>query len=149
MTRMATAQSALRSWSTSCPRTTSQKWISSAYVLTVAAVATVGFVAESTAVILLAALLSLPVSVIALPGYYVAYGLLTLVPGANPSTSSGAGACNANGVDCDWSSTGDPASWFQVATSVLGVIALTCAAMLNVLGLCIATAHVRRRTSST
>ena len=80
MTRMATAQSALRSWSTSCPRTTSQKWISSAYVLTVAAVATVGFVAESTAVILLAALLSLPVSVIALPGYYVANALVTLVP---------------------------------------------------------------------
>ena len=51
-----------------------------AYGLTVAAVATVGFVAESTAVILLAALLSLPVSVIALPGYYVANALVTLVP---------------------------------------------------------------------
>lgn len=141
MIKITAAGSTFRCWSTT------QKAIVSAYVLIVAVVATVGFFAESTTAILLAALLSLPVSVIALPGYYVAYGLLALAPGANPSESSGARACNAHGVDCDWSRSSDLAEWFHVTTDVIGVLALTCAAILNVLTLRILIGLVHRRAS--
>lgn len=82
---------------------------------------------------------------IALPGYYVAYGLLALVPGANPSESSGSRECNTNGVDCHWSSTGDPAGWFHLTTEVIGVLALTCAATFNVLVLLVVIDRARRR----
>ncbi|KRE36982.1 hypothetical protein ASG73_11750 [Janibacter sp. Soil728] len=142
MIRMAQARGAFRS------RSTAQELVAAGYVLTVAVVATVGFVTESTAGILLAALLSLPASVIALPSYYVAYGLLALIPGANPSESSGSGACNTDGVDCQWSSTGDLAGWFHVTTEVIGILALTCAAVLNVLAICIVTALARGREST-
>jgi hypothetical protein len=79
-----------------------------AYVVTVAAIATFGFTTESTAGILLAAALALPSGVPALIGYYLAYGLLTQLPG------------------------GDAASWFVPATEAVGVLALTVAALLNV-----------------
>lgn len=89
------------------------------YALGVAALATNGFTTESTAAILLAAAATLPMSLVALPAYYVAYGLLAQVPGANPSTSS-------------TSASGDLAPWFAVTSDVLGVLALTAAALLNV-----------------
>lgn len=118
-------------------------WISCAYVLAVAVLATWGFTGESTAVILLAALLALPWSIATVPGYYVAYGLLGLVPGANPSTSTGSSSCSGGGT-CRSSSTGDLASWFAVATDTLGILALTLAAVLNVIMLRIVVTAVRR-----
>jgi hypothetical protein len=102
-----------------------------AYVVVVAAVATVGFTTESTAMILLAGLLALPTSVPAVIGYYVVYGLLAQVPGANPDSSSGSMSCSSAG-DCQGSSTGDLAPWFAVTTEVVGILALTAAALLNV-----------------
>jgi hypothetical protein len=86
-----------------------------AYVVVVAAVATVGFTTGSTAAILLAGALSLPASVPAVIGFYVVYGLLAQLPGANPDGS------------------GDLAAWFVVVTDVVGILALTVAAVLNVL----------------
>jgi hypothetical protein len=109
-------------------RPTLAEW---AYVLTVAVVSTFGFTTESTAAILLAAFLALPSSVPAVIGYYIAYGLLAQIPGANPSSSTGSGSCSADG-DCQTSTTGDAALWFTITTDVVGVLALTGAALLNV-----------------
>jgi hypothetical protein len=108
-------------------RPTLAGWI---YVLSVAAVSTIGFTTGSTPTILLAALLALPSSVVAIPGYYIVYGLLALVPGANPSSSTGSGSCTPNG-DCQVSTTGDLAAWFTFATEAIGILALTAAALLN------------------
>ena len=102
-----------------------------AYVVIVAAVAVIGFTTGSTAVILLAGLLALPASVPAVIGYYVVYGLLAQVPGANPDSSSGSASCTASG-ECHGSSTGDLATWFVLVTDTVGVLALTLAAVLNV-----------------
>ncbi len=86
--------------------------LAGAYVLAVGALATAGFAAESTALILLATALGLPSSVAALVGYYVAYGLLAQVPGANGS----------DGV----------AAWFALTTATVGVAALVTAAVADV-----------------
>lgn len=101
------------------------------YVLTVAAVATLGFTLDSTPLILLAAGLTLPSSVAAVPGYYLAYGLLAQIPGANPSHSTGSGSCTPNG-GCHESTSGDAAAWFMHATDLVGILALTAAAALNI-----------------
>ena len=101
------------------------------YVLGVAATATVGFTIDSTATILIAAFLALPSSVLAVPGYYLAYGVLALVPGANPSSSTGSASCSPDG-SCQEISTGEPAAWFPIATDTLGILALIAAAVLNV-----------------
>jgi hypothetical protein len=115
--------------------------VGAAYVIGVTAIASAGFIADSTPTILLAGLLSLPASVITLPGYYVAYGLLALVPGANPSVStSSARSCTADGV-CTSTTTGELATWFLVTTTVLGVLAFTVAALLNMLALRFLTAR--------
>jgi hypothetical protein len=103
----------------------------SAYVLVVAAIATAGFATETTGAILLAGALSLPTSVPAAIGFYLAYGVLALVPGANPGTSSGSGSCTPDGP-CQVSSTGDAAAWFVVATDAIGILALVVAALVNV-----------------
>jgi hypothetical protein len=124
--------------------TTRFRVVGSAYVLGVAVIAGAGFIADSTPPILIAALLSLPASVIALPGYYAAYGLLALVPGANPDSSSGGGSCTAEGVCTSWT-TGDLAPWFLVTTNVLGVLAFTLAALLNLLAVRLLMARPRRR----
>lgn len=113
-----------------------------AYVLTVAAVATGGFATGSTAAILTSAALALPTSIVAVPGYYLAYGLLALLPGANPSRGSGSGGCSP-GAGCHASTSGDLAPWFSVTTDVIGVLALTAAALLNVV-LLRTVAHRRR-----
>ena len=103
----------------------------SIYVLVVAALGIAGFTAASAPIILLAAFVSLPSSVLAVPGYYLAYALLALVPGANRSSNTGSGSCTPNG-DCATSTTGDLATWFAVTTEVIGVLALIAAALANV-----------------
>jgi hypothetical protein len=102
-----------------------------AYVLVVAAIAAVGFSTESTSAILLAGLLALPASVPAVMAYYVVYGLLAQLPGANPDSGSGSASCTPSG-ECHGSSTGDLATWFAIVTDVAGILALTVAAVLNV-----------------
>lgn len=103
-----------------------------AYVGSVAALATFGFASDSTGAILLATALALPCGLPALVGYYAAYGLLALAPGANPDRASGAASCPVEGR-CESSSGGDAAAWFVVCADVLGVAALTAAALANVL----------------
>jgi len=106
---------------------------SSLYVLAVAVIATVGFTVHSPWPILLAALLALPASLVALPGYYMAYGFLALVPGANPSSNTTSESFAADGRTLTVVNTGMPAAWFTITTEVLGILALTIAAVLNVL----------------
>jgi len=103
------------------------------YVVVIALLATAGFVGHSPWPILFAALLTLPASVVALPGYYIAYGLLALVPGANPSSNSGSESVLPDGTVISSVVTGEPAAWFTITTTGLGILALTFAAFLNVL----------------
>ena len=116
-----------------------------AYVVAVALVATVGFTQESPWPILFAALLALPASIVAVPSYYVVYGVLALIPGANPSSNTGFETVDADGRTITSVITGTPAAWFTITTHVLGILALTVAALLNVLVLRAITA--RRRGS--
>jgi preprotein translocase subunit SecG len=98
--------------------------------------ATAGFVSGSPGPIVLAALLALPASIVAVPCYYVVYGLLALVTGANSSSSSGSGSGSGSASAGGTSTTvtaDDTATWFAVTTHVLGVLALVVAAALNVL----------------
>ncbi|MGZ4482739.1 MAG: hypothetical protein ACXVXE_08880 [Nocardioidaceae bacterium] len=105
---------------------------SSAYVAAVAVPAAAGFTTGSTWPILLAAGLALPASLLALPGYYLAYGLLALVPGANPSAGTGSGRSLPGGGTVT-TVTGTPAAWFTTTTHLLGILALAAAAVVNVL----------------
>jgi len=102
-----------------------------AYLLAVAGLATWGFAAGSTATILLTVLLALPAGPAALVAYYVAYGLVALVPGANPDANSGSATCSPTG-GCQVSTTGDLATWFALSADVIGVLLLTAAAVANV-----------------
>ncbi len=123
--------------------------VGAAYVACVFGVAALGFFfTDSTFTILLAAALSLPASVVALPGYYAAYGLLALVPGANPSSSSGSRACTAEGICGSTKTVGDPAPWFLVTTDVLGVLAFTGAGLVNLIAVTLL-CRQRRRTPRT
>ena len=106
---------------------------SSLYVAAVALTATMGFTEQSPWPILFAALLAVPASIVALPCYYLAYGFLALVPGANPSSNSGSATFAPDGRLLTSVSTGMPAAWFTTTTSVLGILALTLAALVNVL----------------
>ena len=110
-------------------------WRSTIYLAAVAGLATAGFVSGSPGPIVLAAVLALPASIVAVPCYYVVYGLLALVTGANPSSSSGSGSGSSATADgASTTVTGDDtATWFAVTTHVLGVLALVAAAALNVL----------------
>ena len=108
-------------------------WRSTTYLAAVAILATAGFVQGSPRPIVLAALLALPASIVALPGYYLVYGLLALVTGANPSSSSGSGSGSSAGGSSTTVTTDDMDTWFAVTTHVLGVLALTVAAAVNVL----------------
>lgn len=112
-------------------------------MLVVAVLAAWGFVGSgSTAAILAAAVLALPVGILAVPGFYLAYGLLAQVPGADPSSATGSGGCSPSG-DCYATTTGDPAQWFVITTDAIGVLALTAAALLNVVLLRMRTRHRR------
>jgi hypothetical protein len=88
-----------------------QRWLAeAAYVLCVTAVAAYGFYSESTAQILLAVLLALPMGGPALVGYYMVYGLLAGVSGANPDVARSGGRCTPNG-GCESFTTGETAEW--------------------------------------
>ena len=117
-------------------------WRSTTYLAAVAGLATAGFVQGSPGPIVLAAVLALPASIVALPCYYLVYGLLALVTGANSSSSSGSGSSSSAGGSSTTVTTDDMATWFAVTTHVLGVLALTVAAAVNVL---LARAVVSRR----
>lgn len=106
---------------------------SSVYVVAVSSLAAVGFIEGTPGPIILAAVLALPTSLIAMPGYYVLFGLLALVPGANPSTTSGSAMGAADGTVISSVSSGSPAHWFTVTTVVLGIVVFAAAATLNVL----------------
>jgi preprotein translocase subunit SecG len=108
-------------------------WRSTTYLAAVAGLATAGFVSGSPAPIVLAAVLALPASIVAVPCYYLVYGLLALVTGANPSSSSGSGSGSSVGGGGTTVTADDTATWFAVTTHVLGVLALVVAAALNVL----------------
>jgi hypothetical protein len=101
------------------------------YVLAVAVTATVGFVTGSPVPVLLAAAATLPAGLLSMPAYYLVYGLLALVPGANPSSSSGSGSSTADGVVTSHT-TGDPAAWFTVTTHAAGVLLLAAGAVADV-----------------
>lgn len=58
-------------------------------VVAVAWIATVGLTEKSPWPIVLAVLLALPASIVALPCYYVVYGVLAPTPVANPSSNTG------------------------------------------------------------
>jgi hypothetical protein len=103
------------------------------YVGAVALIAGVGFTGQSPWPILLAGLLALPASIVAVPCYYLAYGFLALIPGAKPSSSSGSATFAPDGRMLTSVSSGMPATWFTITTFVLGILALTVAAFVNVL----------------
>jgi hypothetical protein len=103
------------------------------YVVAVTMIAAAGFSEQSPWPILFAALIAVPSSMVAVPCYYLAYGFLSLIPGANPSSSSGSATFAPDGRLLTSVSTGMPAAWFTVTTFVLGVLALTVAAYANVL----------------
>ena len=102
------------------------------YGVAVALIVALGFTEQSPWPILLAALLAVPSSIVAVPCYYLAYGFLALIPGANPSSSSGSATLAPDGRMLTSVSTGTPAAWFTVTTFVLGILALTVAAFVNV-----------------
>lgn len=110
-------------------------WRSATYVTVVAATATVGFVEGSPWPILLAVLLTLPVSIVTVPCYYIVYGLLAQVPGANPSINTRVETQAGHGGPVSSVTTGMRATWFVITTETLGVAALTLAALVNVLAL--------------
>ena len=105
--------------------------VAATYVVVVASLASFGFTTESTSAILLGGLLALPTSIPAVVGFYVVYGLLAQVPGANPDSSTGSASCGSSGA-CQGSVTGDAATWFVLATDITGILALTAAAIVNV-----------------
>jgi len=115
-----------------------------AYVACIALVGIAGFSLERPELVLLAAVGTLPISIVAIPAYYVVAGLVGLIPGANPSHASGTGYVDATGHIITTSETGAPAEWFLISLAVFGVAALTAAALLNVLLL---QAFARRRQS--
>ena len=106
---------------------------STLYVLAVAVIAAVGFTEQSPWPILFAALLAVPASMVVVPCYYLVYGFLALIPGANPSSNSGSVTFAPDGRTLTTVSTGMPAAWFTITTLVLGILALTAAAFVNVL----------------
>jgi hypothetical protein len=120
---------------------------SSLYVVAVALLAAVGFTEKSPWPILLAALLAVPASIAAVPCYYLAYGFLALIPGANPSSSSGSATFAPDGRILTSVSSGAPATWFTITTFVLGILALAVAALVNVLLLRALAARRRRNVS--
>jgi hypothetical protein len=119
----------------------------SVYAVAVGALATAGFAASKTYLILLAGLLTLPSSLVSIPAFYAAYGLLTLLPGAaSAQESSSSGFCAAGRV-CEESSTGGGAAWLSYADGALGVLALVGAALVNVVVLRLIMSRRRSRAA--
>jgi hypothetical protein len=102
------------------------------YVVAASLIAAVGFTEQSPWPILLAALLTVPASLVAVPCYYFAYGVLALIPGANPSSNSSSTTFAPDGSMVTVI-TGMPAAWFTITTFALGILTLTIAAYVNVL----------------
>lgn len=106
---------------------------SSLYVVSTTVIAAVGVIEKSPWPVLVAAFLTLPASIAVVPCYYLIYGMLAQVPGANPSSSSGYGVQNADGTRIVSVTTGAQAPWFVVTTQAVEIIAFTFAAVLMVL----------------
>jgi hypothetical protein len=102
------------------------------YVVAASLFAAVGFTEQSPWPILLAALLTVPASMVAVPCYYFSYGFLALVPGAKPSSVSSSTTFAPDGRMVTVTK-GMPAAWFTITTFALGILALTIAAYVNVL----------------
>ncbi|MEO5611043.1 MAG: hypothetical protein ABIQ61_05070 [Ornithinibacter sp.] len=117
------------------------------YIATVTVCAMLGFIVGAPWPILLAAAISLPASLVTLPASYVLVGLLAMVPGANPSISTGSGSVDASGNVISSVTTGLPAAWFTITTAVLGTLALALGAVVNVVFLQVLTAHRRHRAA--
>jgi hypothetical protein len=98
------------------------------YIAAVTVLAAVGFAAGRPLLIGVAAIVTLPVSIVAVPAFYVLAGLLGLVPGANPSHASGSGSAGPHGKVVV-TQTGEPASWYLVSLDVLGVAVFAAAAV--------------------
>ncbi len=105
--------------------------VEAAYVVAVAVTAATGMLTRTPWLVLFAVVVSLPFGLVAIVGYYVGYGLLALVPGANPSFSSGSGTVGPDGATV-WSSTGGQAGWFVVLTGALAITLISVAACANV-----------------
>lgn len=101
------------------------------YVLVVTVLAAVGFLGHTPAPIIAASVLALPCSPALVVGYYLLYGLLAQIPGANPSKNSGSETTRPDGSHVS-TFVGGQASWFVVTTPLLGILALWLAAYLNV-----------------
>ncbi len=101
------------------------------YVLVVTVLAAVGFLGHNPVPIIAASALALPCSPALVAGYYLLYGLLAQIPGANPNTNSGSGTTLPDGSVVS-TTVGEQATWFAVTTPILGILALTLAAYLNV-----------------
>jgi hypothetical protein len=112
----------------------------------VAALVTAGVLLQSPGPFLLALLLTLPSSLVALPVYYLLYGLVAMIPGANPASSSGKGLSTPDGTTVTVVS-GEPALWFTVAMAVLAVLVVAGAAWLNAIGLKAILSRRRSRTT--
>jgi hypothetical protein len=103
-----------------------------AYIAAVTVLAAVGFAAGRPLLIVVAAVVTLPVSIVAVPALYMLAGVLGIVPGANPSHASGTGYVSARGVEVVTES-GEPATWYLVSIGVAGALLLGLAALGNVL----------------
>lgn len=102
-----------------------------AYIAAVTVLAAVGFASGRPLLIGVAALLTLPVSIVAVPVFYMLAGLLGLVPGANPSRASGSGYVGPHG-NVVVTHTGEPARWYLVSLDGLGVVVFAAAAVAMV-----------------
>ena len=119
-------------------RRTKWSWI---YVVAVALIAAVGHFQDSPWPILLA----IALSIATVPCYYFVYGVLALIPGANPSSNTGSRGVAADGHTLTSVSTGMPAAWFTITTHLIGILALIVAATGNVLLLQAIAARRRRK----
>lgn len=99
-----------------------------AYIATVTVLTAVGFASGQPLLIGVAALLTLPLSIVAVPVFYMLAGLLGLVPGANPSRASGSGYVGPHGKVVVTHS-GEPAQWYLISLDVLGVAIFAAAAV--------------------
>ena len=119
--------------------------VAAAYVAVVTGLAAIGAFSDSSWSLAGAALLSLPVSVVATVGYYLAYGLLAKVPGASPDLVSGSASCTAADV-CRGTPTGGLAPWFSVTTDLVAVALLAAAAVADVVLVTSASRWLRSRS---
>ena len=77
---------------------------------------------------------TLPSSVVTVPAYYAASGVLAQATGGNASQSAGSGSCSPAGA-CEGSASGSPSPRFNDTTKTFGTLALVVAAVMNVVAL--------------